>query len=163
MPGETDLDRSLRRLAPQLRVHPSLHDSEESLRLVRPLLLRFGLEPWRLALVRFEVVFAPLSPARRHLHRLLRPASLRRIFRALVERHDDVRAEPDLGFNRLLRGEEVPRAVQVRLECHTLLGHFPQLTQAEYLEPAGVGQDGLVPGHEPLYSAEFPDLFDTGP
>ena len=83
--------------------------------------------------------------------------------RALVERHDDVRAERLLDLDRALRGEEPPAPVEVRLEAGALLGDLPALGEAVDLEAARVGEERAVPGHEPVQAAERPDQLVSGP
>jgi len=51
----------------------------------------------------------------------------------------------------------MPRAVDVGLEMHALLGDPPQGAEAEDLEPAAVGEDGAVPVHEPVETPVVPD------
>ena len=43
----------------------------------------------------------------------------------------------------------------MRAERHALFRHLAQIAQAEYLESAGVGEDGPVPRHELLHAAEL--------
>ena len=54
------------------------------------------------------------------------------------------------------------RAIEVRAELHAVLGELAQIAEAEDLEAAGVGEDGLVPGHELLHSAKLADGFNAG-
>ena len=72
-------------------------------------------------------------------------ARIRRILRALIERHDDVRAQPDLRRHRTLRAEKMRRAIQVRPKRHAFLVDLAQFAQAEYLESAGIGEDAPDP------------------
>ncbi len=50
----------------------------------------------------------------------------------------------------------------VRAELHAVLGELAQIAEAEDLEAAGVGEDGLVPRHELLHPSELADGFDAG-
>ena len=113
--------------------------------------------------MRLEVILAARRPAQRHLHRRLRARVLRRVLGALVEGHDDVGAQPDLGRDGALRAEEVRRAVEVRAKRHALFRHLAQIAEAEYLEAAGVGEDGPVPRHELLHAAELANHLDARP
>src|SRR5450432_1426202 len=79
--------------------------------------------PRNFLFVLFEIFLAAGCPARRHLHGSASPRSIRGILRTLVKGHDDVRAEPDLGFHGALRAEEVRRAIQMRAERHSLFLH----------------------------------------
>ena len=95
-------------------------------------------------------------PPQRHLHRLPHPLPLRRILRALVERHNNVRAQPDLYLHRPLRTKKVRRPIQVRPERHSLLRHLPQIAKTENLKPARVGKDRPLPRHEAVQPAHPP-------
>ena len=100
-----------------------------------------------------KILLAARRPACRHFHRGARASSVRRILRALIERHDDVGAQPDLRFHRALRAEEMRRAVEVRAERHTFLVDFAQFVEAEDLKSARVGQDRPPPRHESMQPA----------
>ncbi len=67
---------------------------------------------------------------------------------ALVQDHDDVRAQLLLGADHHLRGKEVPRPIDVRAELYTLVADLAILGQAEHLKPTRVGEDRTVPAHE---------------
>src|SRR5664279_3805089 len=119
-------------------------------------------KPRNLILVIFEILLAARRPAQRHLHGRLGAPVLRRMFGALVERHDDVGAESDLGSDGALRTEEMRRAVKVRAKGHAVFRDLAQIAEAENLKAAGFGEDGMVPRHELLYPAEAADHLDTG-
>ncbi len=112
--------------------------------------------------MRLEIILAAAGPARGHFHGLAGALVGGGKLGALVEGHDDVGAEADLGGQRGFRREEMQRAVEVRAELHAILGELAQIAEAEDLEAAGVGEDGLVPGHELLHPAELADGFDAG-
>ena len=82
---------------------------------------------------------------------------------ALVERHDDVGAQPDLGGDGALRAEEVRRAIEVRAKRHAFFRHLAQIAEAEDLEAARVGQDRMVPRHELLHAAKLSHHLDARP
>ena len=105
---------------------------------------------------------AALGPAHGPLHGLLRVGALTGIRRAFVESHDNVGTEPMLNFHDLLRGEEVVRAVQVRLEAHAIGGDLVAVTEAEDLEAAAVGEDRLGPAHKGVESSQPVDELVTG-
>ena len=46
------------------------------------------------------------------------------------------------------------RAIQMRAEAHARVRHLAQLAQAEDLEAAAIGQDGMWPAHEAVQPAE---------
>src|SRR5664279_2608527 len=120
-------------------------------------------KPRNLILVIFEILLAARRPAQRHLHGRLGAPVLRRMFGALVERHDDVGAQSDLGRDGALRTEEMRRAVEMRAEGHAIFRDLAQIAKAENLKAAGVGEDGMVPGHELLHPTKLANCLDTGP
>src|SRR5260370_1272501 len=72
--------------------------------------------PRHFMFVRLKIIFGPLGPAQRHLHRALCALAVGWMLRTLVERHDDVRAQSDLYFHGALGSEHVRRAVQMGTE-----------------------------------------------
>ena len=52
--------------------------------------------PWDSLFVLFKMLVAPLRPAKGQLHGLPHARGIRWIFRALIERHDDIRADDAL-------------------------------------------------------------------
>src|SRR5262245_64557713 len=106
--------------------------------------------PRHLTLVLFEIPLAPLCPPQRQLHRRAYPLPLRRELRTLVECHDDVRTQADLRGHCTLGTKEMRRAIEMRTERYPVFIDLAQLVQAEDLEPAGVGQNGSIPRHEPV-------------
>ena len=111
----------------------------------------------------FEIFLAALSPAQRQFHGCTSPRGIRWEFGALVERHDNVRAQPDLYPHGAFRTEEMFGAIQVRSKRNAFLLDLAQLIQAEYLKAARVGENGARPRHEAVQSAQFSDLLDAGP
>ena len=85
------------------------------------------------------------------------------ILRAFVEHHQDVAAEGQLRVHGGFRREGVQVAVQVRLEDHALLGDFAQAAQAEHLEAARIGEDGVGPRHEAVQPAQLADQLVARP
>ena len=106
---------------------------------------------------------APLRPPDRLLHRGPDHFGGRVARRADVEHHGDVRAEVLLDLDGPLGGEFQRRAVDVGAEGGAAVGDPHLGGEAEHLEPAGVGEDGPVPAHEPVESAEVADEFVAGP
>src|SRR6201986_1544588 len=76
---------------------------------------------------------------------------------ALVEGHDDVGTQADLGGDGALGTEKVGGAIEVRAEGHPLFADLAQIAQAEDLKAARVGEDRAIPGHELLHAAELAD------
>ena len=101
-------------------------------------------------------------PAHGALHALARVLVADRIFGTFVEHHADVAAEGQLRVDRGFRREGVQVAVQVRLEDHALLGDFAQAAEAEDLEAAGIGEDGVGPRHEAVQAAHVADQLVAG-
>src|SRR5947207_2741632 len=54
------------------------------------------------------------------------------------------------------------RAIQVRAEIHSVFGDLAQAAEAEDLESARVGEQGPLPAHEPVQSAQIADDLVTG-
>ena len=71
-----------------------------------------------------------------------------------VERHADVGADRGLDLHREFRREPVQAPVQVAAEGDALVVDPVDAGEREDLEPARVGEDGTVPSHEPVESAE---------
>ena len=84
-------------------------------------------------------------------------AAIRRILRALIEGHADVRAQRNLHIHRVLGREEMAAAIEMRAEPHALIRNLAQLREAEDLKAAGVGEHGARPADEPMQSAHAPD------
>ena len=135
---------NLRRLGPKLRVQAALDDPEQ--RLVRP---RVGRQ-------------RALRPAVRPGRRVGDDRTRRRRHDRLVERDRDVGAERLLDRDRVLRREAMGRAVDVAAERHAVLVDDPQVAERHDLEPARVGEDRPVPGHEPVQPAEPLDALVAG-
>ena len=81
---------------------------------------------------------------------------------ALVEHHGDVRAEPRLDVDGALGRQQMPGAVEVRLELGAFLGDHAPLGEAEDLEAAAVGQDRPVPADEAVQAAAPRDQLVAG-
>ena len=96
---------------------------------------------------------AALEPALGQAQRLFGVAVVGVAGAAFIERHDDVGADDPLRIDVVFRRENVPGAVDVRLEDAALFGEFPALGEREDLEAAAVGQDGPVPRGEGVEAA----------
>lgn len=128
----------------QVPLYAALDDPEQSL--VRP--------PLRLQ--------AAFRPAMRPLHSDFGVGVVVGIG-ALVERHDDVRAEVLLNGNGLLGGEAMRRAVNVTLERHAVIVDLAGLRQREDLKAARVGEHRTRPLHEPVQAAHVAHELVAGP
>ncbi len=133
---KADLNQLFRRLPPQFWVHAALNNAEKKL-------TGFALRS-----------AAALRPTRGEGRGLRRLVIACRVRNTGVQHHHDVRAKSFLHLNRFFRAEKELAAVQVRAELRALLGDFGQLLQAEYLEPAGIGENRPVPVHELVQSSE---------
>src|SRR5574343_272230 len=129
---ETDVVEASQRFVAQVFIHAALDDAEQ-----------------RVAVFQLVVFVArALRPAHAQAHRFGRFLARRRVGRAFVEDHDDVRVQDFLDLHRDFRRQEKLGAVVRRAELDTFLGDLAQGAQREYLEAARVGQDWLVPVHE---------------
>ncbi len=81
---------------------------------------------------------------------------------AFVKRHEDVAAEGELGIHGGFGSEGVQIAIEVRLKDDALVGDFAQAGEAEDLEAAGIGEDGVGPRHEAVQAAHAADGFVAG-
>lgn len=100
-------------------------------------------------LMRFEFNrFTAAGPAMRELHAGAKSFFGRWKFRAFVERHHDVGSESALDLHGFLWRDEVPRAIDVRLESHTFFRELIDVGEREDLVATGVCEDGPVPAHE---------------
>jgi len=106
---------------------------------------------------------AAFRPAQRKFHRCARRLLGRRIRRALVEDHRDIRTESALDLHRALRVQEYVRAVDWRAESHALLRELPHPGQAEDLVAAGIRENGARPMHEAVQAAMRADYLGTRP
>ncbi len=126
-------------------MYTSLHDAEQS-------------AGRRLGVVRST---AASGPAQRQFHRFARFAFGRRIGRALIEHHRDVRAQVALHLHRDLRTEEYFAPVDRRTKAHALLAQLAPAREAEDLEPARIGEDRAVPIHEAMQAGMRADYRGT--
>src|SRR5205823_5251891 len=60
------------------------------------------------------------------------------------------------------RGEGVKGAIQMRAELYAVIGELTEAAQAEDLKAAGIGEDGVGPGHETMQTAELADKLGAG-
>ena len=105
-----------------------------------------------------------LRPRGRPLDRLGELGPRRAGRQADVERHGDVGAEPPLHVGRQLGREAREIPVVHGTEGDALVvGLRDRVPQREHLEPARVGEDRPVPGHERVEAAELLDQLDAGP
>ena len=73
---------------------------------------------------------------------------------ALVECHDDIRAEVLLDPDGALGREAVRRAIDVTLEGHAFIIDLAGLGKREDLETARIGEHGMRPAHEPVQTTQ---------
>ena len=138
---KADVHQAVQRLLAQVAVQVALHNAEQ----------RVGV---------FQVVEGAartLGPAQAHAHRLGGGGVVNLARRAFVEDHHDVRVQHLLDFHRLFRRQEQLVAVDRALEGNAFLGNLVHGAQAEYLEAAGVGEDGFVPADEVVQAAKLLD------
>ena len=73
-----------------------------------------------------------------------------RVGGAFIQAHDDVRPQGFLDLHGLLRSDPVSGPVDMGLKLDSFFGKFDQGVEAEDLEPAAVGKQGMVPVHEAM-------------
>ena len=132
--GEAERNELRDRAAAQVELHAALDDAEEMLVLGE------------------RHLGAALQPAEGAFDALLDVLTASGVFDALVKRHDDVGAQTTLDVHRRFRGQRRRLAIQVETELHALFTDLA-VGQREYLEPAGIGEDGLVPTHQSVQTA----------
>ena len=145
--GKSDFYERARRLLPQLRQDPALHNAEQRAAGGGSL----------------EGALASLGPAQRKQHRALNLGVGGGQLHAFVELHDDIGIEQPLDLNGALRGELKHRSVEVGAERDAALLDLAQVGERHDLEAPGVGQDGMRPAHELVQAAERRDPFRAGP
>ena len=67
-----------------------------------------------------------------------------------------------LDGHRFFRAEEQRLAAEMRLKLDAVISHFSNLCQAINLKTAAVGEDRLVPVHEPMQAAGLADDVHAG-
>ena len=117
---------------------------------------------WELRALVFGNAHGRARPADGAVHGLARIFVADGIFGALVEHHQDVAAEGELGVHGGFGREFVRVAVEVGLEDHAFVGDLAQAGEAEDLESAGIGEDGARPRHEAVQSAHGADQVRAG-
>ena len=90
-------------------MHAALNDSKEGLRAAD-----FWIEPWDIVTACAEVIERAARPRHSEAEAFFGAGAISRILGALIESHDDVGAESDLNVDRVLGGEEVRAAIEVR-------------------------------------------------
>jgi hypothetical protein len=148
---EIEIDEGARRFFAEIGVDAALDDAEVELAA-----LAGG------GLVRFDPIFAALSPAGGEAGGILGVFTLARIRGAFVEEHGDIGAEDGLDFHALFGAEHHAGAIEVALELHAGLGDFSDFRKGPDLEAAGVGEHGAVPSGEGVEAAEFFDDLGAG-
>jgi len=82
--------------------------------------------------------------------------------KSACQHHGDVRSQQFLGADHRLRGETVFRSVQVGTKGHAVVVDVAQALEAEDLEAATIGEDGVRPAHEAVQPPELGDDFRAG-
>ncbi|MNI21736.1 hypothetical protein D3C73_752680 [compost metagenome] len=139
---EADVLQARQGFITQRFIHAALNDAEQRVRVAQAV----------------EFITRTARPAQGHAHRARRflnggRAAVDFIRRAFVEHHDDVGIQRTLDAHGFFGRQEQARAVDGRGELHAFLGDLAHALQAEHLEAARVGQDGLVPLHEAMQAA----------
>ena len=77
------------------------------------------------------------------------------VLAALVESHNDVRAEIFLHLHGLFGRKKVLAAVDIGGKLHARVGDFVELRQGKHLKAAAVRENGPVPIHEGVQAARL--------
>src|SRR5947207_15221794 len=72
---------------------------------------------------------------------------------AFIEHLRDIRSEPGLKVDGLLRSQKMRGAVEMRSKLHAVFGDRAPGGEAEHLIPATVGEDGPEPSDERVKAA----------
>ena len=107
----------------------------------------------------FQTTF---RPARRAFRRLLGVLVVRRIRDAFIKRHRDIRPEIHLRARRHFRRQKLLGSVDMGTEIHAFLFDLAHRAQAEYLEPAAVGEHRARPLHKLMQAPGRFNQFRTG-
>ena len=122
----------------------ALHDTEQHLIIIGMVLLAAG------------------RPAMGAVHGILSGGVVAGIGSTHVKGHHDIGTQRVLNIHAHLRRDEPLAAIQMALEMHALFLDLADTGEGEHLKPAAVGKHGLVPGHELMQAARFPDQILTG-
>jgi len=142
---ESDVLQPAERFVTQVFVHASLHDAEQ----------RVGIP--------FMRAPAALRPAQRQAHGFGCRLLIGGKGRALVENHGHVGIQRALYAHGFLRAEKTRIPVDRRAKTDALLADLAHLAQAEHLKTAGIGENRLVPTHEPMQSTVRANDVQAGP
>ena len=146
--GKIESDKVIGGFAAQMRVRAALNDAEHHLTLRVSVLAEI-----------FERASGPCEGARGGGGGAVFGGGG---FDAFIEYHDDVGAEGKLDFDGAFGREEMFGAVDVRAEGDAVVGDFAKIGEAEDLVAAGVGDDGMRPGHEFMEAAQFANQSGAG-
>ena len=145
---QIQLRDALHVLDPDVMEHSTLVDAEEHLtgvyRILRGVIL-------------CQRLLAALQPAHRPGAGLDHIVPGRGDLDALIKGHGDVRAQVCLDAHALLRPHEDVSAVHMGVEADAVLLDLAQGGQGKDLKAAAVGEDGAVPGHELVQTAQLLD------
>src|SRR6266850_913209 len=86
-----------------------------------------------------------------------------RVSQAVIQDHQDVRAESHLNVDRRFGTQKMCAAVQMRLKSNSVIADVTQRAEAEDLIAAAVRQYRPVPSHEFMQAAQACDGFVSGP
>ena len=81
------------------------------------------------------------------------------ILNALIQHHNNVRAQCPLDLHSLFGRQRMWRTVQVRTEFETVFPHPSQALEAHHLIAAAIGKDRTRPAHELVQAAQVADQF----
>ncbi len=102
-------------------------------------------------------------PANGPQHRVMGVLVRNRVRRAFIKGHENIAAESELDVDGGFGRELVRVAIEVGLEADAVFGDFAKFAEAEYLEAAGIGEDGSRPVHKLVQAAKLANGLVAGP
>ena len=138
------------RLTAKFRIHAALDNGEH------------GLTVAVKGLSFVEPLCIALQPRLSQFERLFCISEISVSGAAFVKGHDNIRTDGSLHIDIILRGEGVPRTVDMGRECAAVRRQFADAGKRKNLETAAVREDGSVPADELVQAACLVEYVQTG-
>ena len=127
-------------------MNTTLDNSKQSIQIIQP----------------SKLLGAAFCPTNRHLHGSRHGRLFCRIRRAFIEYHGYIRIQSRLDLHRALGVEKYFISINRGLEFNAGFRDFSQITQAEHLKAARVGQNRLIPAHKTMQPPMLLDHIHAG-